>query len=114
MTIMRHAALTFACFVAALACHRASEEGGDGRNAAQRQHARKTDIAAKRGALRAADDPRQDLAKQEANLQRLARNAALNRAAGNRVGAWAAEWDLRRTRKQIEQDRAKIAAEGAR
>jgi hypothetical protein len=71
--------------------------------------AKKTDAAAKKGALTEKEDPKKDLAKQQKNLTRLEANLEGAHAYGNRVAAWAIEYDLHNTRKLIEKDRGLLA-----
>ncbi|MCA1663947.1 MAG: hypothetical protein LC659_06730, partial [Myxococcales bacterium] len=44
----------------------------------------------KKGALKEQQDPEKDLKLQKENVEKLHENAAADRKAGNRVGAWAA------------------------
>jgi len=76
----------------------------DGKSPSQQSKKERTDKAAKKGALEEKADPAADLARQKANVERLERNAAEDRKAGNRAGAWAAEWDERHAKKLIEKD----------
>lgn len=92
----------------ALLCACGRNAGDSGKTAAQQATSRKTDQAAQEGALKEKADPAADLRAQEANLERLRENAEQDRKAGNRVGAWAAEWDARHARRLIEKDRRRI------
>jgi len=100
--------LLFLVLAAIGGCH---AHGDDGRSQAQRRTAAKTDEAAKQGALGKKHDPKAELAHQQANLARLQQNARSDREVGNRVGAWAAEWDARKTEKEIAHARAELESE---
>ncbi len=63
----------------------------------------------KQGALKERKDPERDLALQKENLAKLRANAAADRRAGNRVGAWAAEQDARHVKRLIRKDEKLIA-----
>jgi hypothetical protein len=65
----------------------------------------------KRGALKEQKDPAKDLKLQKENLEKLRENAAADRKAGNRVGAWAADQDAKHTKKLIAKDE-KLLEEG--
>ncbi len=67
----------------------------------------------KKGALKEQQDPKKDLALQKENLEKLRENAAADRKAGNRVGAWAAEGDAKHAEKLIKKDE-KLIKEGER
>ena len=82
----------------------------DGRNASHRETARKTDEKAKKGALEVKSDPAADLKKQKLNLARLEANAKGSREAGNRMGVWATEWDMRAVRELIAKDEQRVGA----
>jgi hypothetical protein len=58
----------------------------------------------KKGALKEQQDPAKDLKLQKENLEKLQENAAADRKAGNRAGAWAAEGDAKHVKKLIEKD----------
>lgn len=58
----------------------------------------------KEGALKEQKDPAKDLKLQRENLEKLRENAAADRKAGNRVGAWAADQDARHAEKLIKKD----------
>jgi hypothetical protein len=89
------------------ACKKPSD---DGRSASQRASAKKTDEAAKKGALTEKLDPKKDLASQERNLERLHLDERGSRAAGNHAALWAIHWDERSAKKLIAKDRQLIAA----
>jgi hypothetical protein len=61
----------------------------------------------KKGALKEQQDPAKDLKLQKENVEKLRENAAADRKAGNRVGAWAAEGDAKHAEKLIEEGKAK-------
>ena len=65
----------------------------------------------KEGALHQKQDPSADLELQKDNLKRLRENARDDRKAGNRVGAWAAEWDARHVEKLIRNDERALGRE---
>ena len=65
----------------------------------------------KRGALKEQQSPEKDLKLQKENLGKLRENAAADRKAGNRVGAWAAEGDAKHAKKLIDKDE-KLIREG--
>jgi hypothetical protein len=52
--------------------------------------------------------PEKDLKLQKENVEKLRENAAADRKAGNRVGAWAAERDEKHAKKLIEKDEKAI------
>ena len=58
----------------------------------------------KRGALKEQPSPEKDLKLQKENVEKLRENAAADRKAGNRVGAWAAERDMKHAKKLIAKD----------
>jgi hypothetical protein len=64
----------------------------------------------KKGALKPKADPAKDLHVQKQNVTRLNENAARDRKAGNRVGAWAAEQDSKHAQKQITKDEKAMKA----
>jgi hypothetical protein len=99
--------LTRLIFCAGLLAACSHPPADDGRSASQRKTAEKTDEAAKKGALKQKADPAADLKKQKHNLERLEANARDSRAAGNRFGAWTAEWDARSVRKLTAKDEAR-------
>ena len=59
-----------------------------------------------KGALRERTDPAKDRKVQQANVERLEHNARVDRANGNRIGAWAAEQDAKHARKLMNKDEA--------
>jgi hypothetical protein len=63
-----------------------------------------------KGALRERTDPAKDRKVQEANVARLEHNAKVERANGNRIGAWAAEQDAKHARKLLNKDEALLRA----
>ncbi|MCU1279672.1 MAG: hypothetical protein JWM53_3218 [bacterium] len=65
----------------------------------------------KKGALKEQQDPAKDLKLQKENAAKLRDNAAADRKAGNRVGAWAAERDAKHADKLIAKDK-KLLDEG--
>jgi hypothetical protein len=65
----------------------------------------------KKGALKEQQSPEKDLKLQKENVEKLRENAAADRKAGNRIGAWAAEQDEKHARKLIEKDE-KLLQEG--
>jgi hypothetical protein len=65
----------------------------------------------KKGALKEKQDPAKDLKLQKENVEKLRENAAADRKAGNRVGAWAAEHDEKNAKKLIAKDQ-KLLEEG--
>jgi len=65
----------------------------------------------KKGALKEQQSPEKDLKLQKENVEKLRENAAADRKAGNRVGAWAAERDEKHAKKLIEKDE-KLIEEG--
>jgi hypothetical protein len=85
----------------------------EGRSIDQRMHKEKAEQAAKKGALKEKQDPTADLKLQKENVKRLRQNAAEDRKAGNRAGAWAAELDARRAERLIKKDQ-KLVREGKR
>ena len=62
----------------------------------------------KKGALKEQQNPEKDLKLQKENVEKLRENAELDRKAGNRVGAWAAERDEKHAEKLIEKDEKAI------
>ena len=64
-----------------------------------------------RGALKEQQDPKKDLKLQKENLEKLRENAAADRKAGNRAGAWAADGDAKHAQKLIDKDE-KLIHEG--
>ncbi len=73
----------------------------------------KTDQAAKKGALKEKQDPSADLALQKENVKKLRTDAADDRKAGNRAGAWAANGDAHHAEKLIKKDK-QLLEEGKR
>jgi hypothetical protein len=65
----------------------------------------------KKGALKEQQDPAKDLKLQKQNVEKLHENAAADRKAGNRVGAWAADSDAKHAEKLIKKDE-KLLEEG--
>jgi hypothetical protein len=65
----------------------------------------------KKGALKEQQSPEKDLKLQKENVEKLRENAAADRKAGNRVGAWAAEQDEKHAKKLIDKDE-KLIREG--
>ena len=65
----------------------------------------------KKGALKEQKDPAKDLKLQKENLEKLRENAAADRKAGNKVGAWAADQDAKHAEKLIKKDE-KLLEEG--
>jgi hypothetical protein len=63
-----------------------------------------------KGALRERTDPAKDLKVQQANISRLEHNAKVERANGNRIGAWAAEGDAKHARKLAKKDEKLLRA----
>jgi len=61
--------------------------------------------------LRKRADPKVDLAVQKQNLAKLRWNAEQDKKVGNRAGAWAAEQDLRKARKNIKKDEKQLGKE---
>jgi hypothetical protein len=94
--------LVFVALLSSAACGKKAAD--DGRSPAQRETARRTDAAAKKGALRPSADPAVDLEKQRRNLERLRENERGAREAGNRIAAWTARHDAHKVEKQIAED----------
>lgn len=65
----------------------------------------------KKGALQEKQNPEKDLKLQKENVEKLRENAAADRKAGNRVGAWAADGDAKHAEKLIKKDE-KLIEEG--
>jgi hypothetical protein len=65
----------------------------------------------KKGALKEQQDPAKDLKLQKENVKKLRQNAAADRKAGNRFGAWAAQHDAKHAEKLIKKDE-KLLDEG--
>ena len=65
----------------------------------------------KKGALKEQQNPEKDLKLQKENVEKLHENAAADRKAGNRVGAWAADSDAKHAEKLIKKDE-KLIEEG--
>jgi hypothetical protein len=65
----------------------------------------------KKGALKEQQSPEKDLKLQKENVEKLHENAAADRKAGNRVGAWAADGDAKHAGKLIKKDE-KLIEEG--
>ena len=81
------------------------------RTAEQQATKNKTDQRAQEGALRKRADPKADLAIQKENLVKLRWNAEQDRKVGNRAGAWAAEQDIRKARRNIKKDEKQLRKE---
>ena len=62
----------------------------------------------KKGALKEQQNPEKDLKLQKENVEKLHENAAADRKAGNRVGAWAADSDAKHAGKLIKKDEKAI------
>ena len=58
----------------------------------------------KKGALREHQNPAADLKLQKENVAKLRENAAFDRKAGNRVGAWAADRDAKHAEELMHKD----------
>ncbi|HWE29946.1 MAG TPA: hypothetical protein VHB97_18170 [Polyangia bacterium] len=67
-------------------------------------HADQRSEKEKKGALKEQQDPGKDLKLQKENVEKLRANAAADRKAGNRVGAWAADGDAKHAEKLIKKD----------
>src|SRR4051812_7023914 len=65
----------------------------------------------KKGALKEQKDPAKDIKLQKENVEKLRENAAADRKAGNRVGAWAADEDAKHAEKLVKKDE-KLVEEG--
>lgn len=71
----------------------------------QEADAKKSDQAAKKGALKEKKSPAADLKLQEENVKKLREDAAQDRKVGNRAGAWAADMDARHAQKLVDKDK---------
>jgi len=90
---------TIALLLGAVLCTPVFAHAGD-----QRSSHEKKEEAEKKGALKEDADPQKDAKLQKANVKRLERNAEIERANGNRVGAWAAEGDAKHAQKLLGKD----------
>jgi tRNA A37 N6-isopentenylltransferase MiaA len=99
---IRHGLMLAALLGATIVAHADERTAADQRSAQEKKE--KKEQHEKKGALEEKADPAKDARLQKANIRRLERNAEIDRANGNRVGAWAAERDAKHARKLLEKD----------